>query len=319
MKTFSILFALLQTLSLSARPVVADNEPFGLKFAATYEEIVATFADLMGKNRGAMTKQVLIQTPGDHELAIYTLGNARGGKRTLLLCNHHGDEQWVAQLCVDFVKYLLWARDTDPLVKDVLARSAIDVLPLGNPDGFATGNRYNKKHIDINRNFPFMWNYVEPGTVNTNPGPYAMSEPETKALFDYQTAHVGEWVVILNYHLSFPESGGENYILVPWAYTRKKLLTEPEMARYRRFLPEADEAPTFKVDTVPNVFYPCAGTHTDWSWKTFGAPALTMELGHGYDLPSRAVYLEKHLKGENLPVFLRFLKGVQAELGGARG
>lgn len=298
----------------AVRRVSAQDDPFGPTFAATYEEIVATFSGLVEKSAGALTKTSLLRTPGDRELGLYTLGNARAGKRTLLLCNHHGDEQWVAQLCVDFTKYLVAVRDTDPLVKEVLQKSAIDILPLGNPDGFATRHRFNARNVDINRNFPFMWGYKEPGTVNFNPGPSAMSEPETKALHDYQIAHAGEWVVILNYHLSLPDSGEENYILLPWAYTKKKLLTAAEMARYRAFLPDESEAPSFKVDTVPNVFYPCSGTHTDWSWHELGAPALTMELGHGYELPSRVEYLEKHLKGENLPVFRRFLEGVRSTL-----
>jgi hypothetical protein len=294
--------------------VAQADDIFGPSFAETYEEIADTFAQLAHQSGGLMTKRVLITTPGGRELALYTLGNARAGKRTLLLCNHHGDEQWVAQLCVDFVKYVVAKRDEDPLIKEVLAKSALDVLPLGNPDGFSTGSRFNAHHVDLNRNFPFKWGYKEAGTVNPNPGPAAMSEPETRALHDYQLEHTGEWVVILNYHLRYPESDGTNYILIPWAYTKKKALGAEELALYERFLPGMGEAATFKVDTVPNVFYPCSGTHTDWSWNEFHAPALTMELGHGYDLPSRETYLETFLKRENLPVFLRFLQGVRESL-----
>jgi hypothetical protein len=97
---------------------------------------------------------------------------------------------------------------------------------------------------------------------------------------------------------------------LPWAYTRKKELTPAEKDHYWKYLPNKVEAPTFTVDTIPNIFYPCSGTHTDWAWNEFGAPAMTMELGHGYQLPTRSVYLEKFLKEENLPVFLRFLRGV---------
>ena len=289
-------------------------DPFGPSFAATYEEIIRTFSNLMVQYPGAIRKRVLIQTPEKRELAIYSLGNEKARRRTLLLCNHHGDEQWVAQLCLDFVKFILWSKEDDLLVTEILRDSVVDVLPLGNPDGFAKKDRFNSRHVDINRNFPFMWGYLEPGTVNPNPGPFAMSEPETKALHDYQKEYDGQWIVVLNYHLRYPNSDGQNYILTPWAYTRKKTLTEAEMEHYSVFLPSKTEAPTFKVDTVPNVFYPCSGVHTDWSYNAFGAPALTMELGHGYDLPSRDLYLRKHLKGENLPVFLRFLKGVRETL-----
>lgn len=292
----------------------AADDPFGPSFAKTYEDIKATFEGLTEANPDVLKKKLLIRTPEGRDLAIYTAGNEASGKRSLLLCNHHGDEQWVAQLCVDFAKYLMWAKNTDPIVSAILKDSALDILPLGNPDGFSRASRFNGNNVDINRNFPFKWGYIEPGTVNPNPGPYALSELETIALHDYQQKYRKEWVAIFNYHLRYPNSDGKNYILLPWAYTKKQTLTPEQMARYTPFLPSKQEAPTFIVDTVPNVFYPCSGTHTDWSYVDSGAPSFVMELGHGYNLPSRETYLTRHLKKENLPVFLRFLKGVRASL-----
>ena len=300
--------------AFGAMSALAQDDPFGPRFARTYPEIAAVFADIAQANPTLVTKHSLLTTQGGRELALYSLGSASAKKRVLLICNHHGDEQWVAQLCVDFVKYLVWAKDRDPLVHDVLARGVIDVVPLGNPDGFAAQSRYNARGNDINRNFPYQWSHVEQGTSNARPGPAPASEAETKALMAYQLAHKDEWAVILNYHLRYEGSDGANYILTPWAYTRHATLTAAEENLYRPFYPTQDEAPTFTVDTVPNVFYPCPGTHTDWSWATFGAPALTMELGHGYELPTRTTYVETFLKTENLPVLRRFLTGYLAAL-----
>lgn len=301
-KIHFVLCLVLFTFQLSA-----NEDPFGSKFHKTFEEIHAVFEEFAGKNPEFVKKHSLIVTPQGRPLDIFTLGNENSGRRVLLLCNHHGDEQWVAQLCVDFTKYLLANKDTVSWLKEFFEKNTLDILPIGNPDGFAIGGRYNSKGNDINRNFPYMWGYKEPGSVNTHPGPHAISEPETKALYDYQMQHKQEWTAILNYHLRFEGSDSKNYILLPWAYTKKKKLSEEEMQKYQPYLPSKNEAPSFIVDTVPNVFYPCSGVHTDWTWSEFQAPSFTMELGHGYQLPSRKVYLEKHL-AENLPVFLHFLK-----------
>jgi hypothetical protein len=304
-------------LALLAPSAHAEDDPFGGDFTPTVEGIDAAFDGFVSAHPDLVAKTTLATTPRGHELAVYTIGNRASQDHALLLCNHHGDEQWVAQLCLDFSRWLLWANGRDPVATDLLARIAIDVLPIGNPDGFAIGGRYNSAGNDINRNFPFQWGYAEPGSVNTHPGPYAASEPETRALMDFQRAHVaagGRWLVTLNYHLRYEGSDGTNYILLPWAYTRQRALPADALARYQPFLPVGDEAPTFLVDTVPNVFYPCSGTHTDWTWAELDSPALTMELGHGYQLPSRATYLAQHLRAENLPVFRRFLAGMQATL-----
>ncbi len=303
MKTiFVLLFA---TYALEA---AASSGPFTDDYTRTHEEIVQVFDGFAATHPALVEKTHLITTPGGRDLSVYTFGNRSAPNRVLLLCNHHGDERWVAQLCLDFSRYLVFAYDQgDAEIRRILDTVGVDVLPVGNPDGFARGERYNQRGNDINRNFPYMWNHVEPGTSNARPGPYAASEAETQALMGYQKGFAGRWLVTLNYHLRYENSDGENFILLPWAYTRGRTLTVEELARYQPFFPSRDRAPTFTVDTVPNVFYPCPGTHTDWTWATLGSPALTMELGHGYRLPRRDIYVRQLLQEENLPVFLHFL------------
>lgn len=302
--------ALFLALATPVAHAANQDGPFPAEYTRTHEEIVQVFDDFATSHPALVEKTRLITTPGGRELAVYTFGNREASDRVLLLCNHHGDEIWVAQLCLDFSRYMVWAYDHgDAFIKSTLDRIGVDVLPVGNPDGFSRGDRYNQRGNDINRNFPYMWGHTEPGTSNRRPGPYAASEPETQALMSYQTSFQGRWLVTLNYHLRYENSDGANFILLPWAYTRQRTLSMDEMARYRPFFPTRQQAPTFTVDTVPNVFYPCPGTHTDWTWVTLNSPALTMELGHGYRLPRRDVYQRQLLEQENLPVFLHFLAG----------
>jgi protein MpaA len=49
------------------------------------------------------------------------------------------------------------------------------VVPIANPDGWERGTRSNANDVDLNRNFPWWFQY-------SDGGPAAASEPETNAL-----------------------------------------------------------------------------------------------------------------------------------------
>jgi protein MpaA len=55
----------------------------------------------------------------------------------------------------------------------------VAVIPVMNPDGVATGTRTNARKVDLNRNFP-AGNF----SGSARRGRDALSEPESKALFD---------------------------------------------------------------------------------------------------------------------------------------
>lgn len=294
--------------------VAGDDDPFGEQFVRTYEEIYRLFRSLSTTHPSLLTEQVLARTPGNRDLSVFTLGKQDATKKVLLICNHHGDETWVAQLCVDFTKFLVWSYDQgDPQIRSILDRSAFAIIPLGNPDGYARGSRYTLSDVNLNRNFPHKWGHEEPGSVNDKKGPRPLSEIESKALHDYQLALKGQWMVILNYHLSYPDSDATNHVLLPWAFTKKFGMTADERAAYSKFLPRPEDHSSVIVDTVSRIFFPCGGTHTDWSQAVLQVPALTMELGHGYALPTRDRYRRVHLK-ENLELFRIFLRGIHEEL-----
>src|SRR4051812_41385668 len=94
------------SLALGSAQARADDGPFTTDFVSTIEAITETFHTLTASHAATMEQHVLGSTPEGRELAIYTIGNRVAKDRVLLLCNHHGDEQWVAQLCVDFTRYL---------------------------------------------------------------------------------------------------------------------------------------------------------------------------------------------------------------------
>jgi murein tripeptide amidase MpaA len=124
----------------------------------------------------------------------------------LLVGCHHAREWITVEVSLYIAKYLTDNYATDPEIASLVDRQQIWIVPVLNPDGYAYSYpnnpdwRKNRRDngdgtygIDLNRNYDYEWGLDIGSSGNTGDstyrGPYAFSEPETRALRDLFLAH----------------------------------------------------------------------------------------------------------------------------------
>lgn len=74
--------------------------------------------------------------------------------RLLYIANLHGNEVVGRELMIYLIRQVLSGYGTDSRVTRLVDHSEIFIMPSANPDGYERKQRYNAKHIDLNRTFP---------------------------------------------------------------------------------------------------------------------------------------------------------------------
>ncbi|MBL7161873.1 MAG: hypothetical protein ISS57_04645 [Anaerolineales bacterium] len=133
-------------------------------------------------------------------LEVFTFGT--GSTERMIVAGIHGGYEWnTVALADELIKYL----DQHPEI--VPSHIKLHILRSFNPDGEARSHGYegraNSNGVDLNRNFPTLWQADWPrygcwdyGPINA--GSQAGSEPETIALMNFiQNHHID---ALINYH-----------------------------------------------------------------------------------------------------------------------
>jgi protein MpaA len=93
----------------------------------------------------------------------------RGGDHVVVVGGVHGDEPASVEAVLDLV------------AGGLPDGRALWIVPALNPDGIARGRKNSAADVDLNRNFPAA-NFTTAHRPGYDPGPRALSEPETGAL-----------------------------------------------------------------------------------------------------------------------------------------
>jgi len=239
---------------------------------------------------------------------------------------HHAREWISVEVPYLLGKYLLENYQSDSDIKKLVNQSEVWIIPMVNPDGLVYSiyfyrywrkNRRNNNDgtygVDLNRNYGYKWGNDNIGS-SPDPfsslyrGPYAFSEPETKAIRDFMTGK--NFKALVSYH---------NYsqiIIYPWGYTNKPSHLDNLMhclSEKMSNLIQGVNGNVYGYSQAGDSLYLTNGDTTDWSLGVFGIPSFTIELPPA-DILSGAFYNSEinitPIFQENLPAALYLIKWV---------
>ncbi len=229
------------------------------------------------------------------EKKIYCIAYGEGERTLFVNGAHHGLEYITAAFLMRFMCEFAAAVEGgyDMLGYDVLSLKKgvkLYVVPMVNPDGVDIAvnglditNRYHRRLIsmvgihsfnkvwqanvngvDINHNYDARWSVVEKmPSPSKYSGPYAESEPETKAVCEFVRS--SDFDMLMAFH----SQGGEIY------YDFDGLAAEADKEAAERM----SRASGYPVRTPEGTA--SFGGCKDWFIKEFGKSGFTIEMGHG--------------------------------------
>jgi hypothetical protein len=192
----------------------------------------------------------------------------------------HGDERPSAMLALRFVEELLQAHaGGDERVRALLARTAIWVMPMVNPDGVAAVTRSNANHIDLNRDFP-------DGIVIADLGNYAAASPLQLAGRQPETQALMRWCASRRFSAALHLHTGARLVSYPYGNNAAGIVQHyyaatPDDTLFRQLAEGyATNNTAMASNDVINgsAWYLCEGEFGDWQYRYLGTLALTVEL-----------------------------------------
>ncbi|HVL87416.1 MAG TPA: M14 family zinc carboxypeptidase [Candidatus Thermoplasmatota archaeon] len=262
--------------SVAIEPLAPESEPIGPVWpyhtwetlTLRLQELVAAHPDIARLHSAG--KSVLGFDLWVVEIADFLNADKRpleGREVVWLDGGTHANEQLGMMLAYLWVEHLLTQYGSDPTATWIVENRHTYILPMVNPDGNHMDSRWNAHGVNINRNYPVGWGQVNERVVGNYPGPYAMSEPETRAVVDWLHK------VKPDYFNSFHT--GVDMMLYPVGYAEIPAKDDAIFARICQELGETD--PSF-CGPVYSTIYPASGIAVDTAYFDVGAVAWTYEV-----------------------------------------
>lgn len=182
-----------------------------------------------------------------------------GPSKVILVGALHGNEKSSAYTLISLIDHL----EANP--HQIPANRTVVIIPIVNPDGYATGSRLNANNVDLNRNFGTSnWKSsvtIPGGTYPQGGGTHPQSEPESQALGNYVRSQSPR--LVLSYHSVGPLAAANEA-----GDSRSLATTYGKLARI----------PSYGNDANANFDYDTTGAFDDWLAEKYGIPSILIEL-----------------------------------------
>lgn len=225
-------------------------------------------------------------------LEITAPGDTEGKPVLLYNAMHHAREVMTTEVALGIIKTLTEGYGSQEEVTAWLDKYRVVVVPQVNPDGNALvhdgqnmwrKNAYMKGNstvgVDLNRNYPTLWNYCNGSSGSTGSdtyrGPQAGSEPETKAFMNLVATI--KPVMDISYH-SYSQ-----LIIFPYGCSKvsnpsRELFVSIANTMNAGIRDDSDKPNKYKIGTAPELLYEADGSDLDWQWKEHNVIAYTIEV-----------------------------------------
>ncbi len=261
----------------------------------SYSETAAELKNLAAGYPGLARLYVLGQSLEKRNIYALKISNNPAfseNKPALALVGCHHAREWISvEVPLLTAKHLLENYEKNAVIRNIVDRCQIWIIPLLNPDGldysilnyrlWRKNRRLNPDGsygVDLNRNYSYQWGYDNRGSSpkpssETYRGTAPLSEPETLALSRLFFEH--KFSAVISYH-SYSQT-----ILYPWGYA--DLPTEDEsmmqfLAEQMSMLIYQVNGRTYQPGRSSSLLYLTNGDFTDWIYGFFKVPAFTVEL-----------------------------------------
>ena len=186
----------------------------------------------------------------------------------------HGDEIGAAENVIRFAMDLCNGYNLDDRITNIIDNREVWLYLMVNPDGRENMSRYNANGVDINRDWPYMWN----GEGSSNG---AASQPETRALRD--CAYDNQFVIHTTYH------SGTEYVSCPWSYRSDQPVELPQILELAGVYSDESGYSNLEYGQGNTGMYPINGSSKDFNFGALGSVSWSMEISYDKQPPASQI------------------------------
>lgn len=180
---------------------------------------------------------------------------------------HHSNEYSGVYFALAWAQYLVEAYGSDETATWIVENRHTWILPMVNPDGSHAMGRLNANGVNLNRNYPVVWDGEGHDAVLNNRGPTPASEAETQLNI--------EWLNVTrpDYYASIHCCG--NLWLYPYGEEGIDPVDNPMLLKVCELA-----FPAVREDCGPiwSTIYPASGSSVDTAYEYTGAVAFGYEM-----------------------------------------